>query len=134
MPPIAVPKLIIVVINISHTLKATPITMQSTYIKHTIAATIIQKFYHKYVKEQDYSSDRAYESYINEPIDGRYWDDANGYGRYADDDEYECDRYWSLDDRWDRFERDNDSDDGMYSLRNGGSTDDWETYIDNVYN
>ena len=29
---------------------------------------------------------------------------------------------------------DNDRDEGMFSLRNGDYTDDWETYIDDVYN
>lgn len=84
--------------------------MQSLDTDRIMAAKIIQRYYHNYVKEQPYegfASYHEYREYCNEARD--YYD----YNHYE--------------------ERDYD-DEGMFSLHNGDYTDDWETYIDDVYN
>jgi hypothetical protein len=95
----------------------TDITVELDLLEQrTAAALTIQKFYRTYIKEQDYSS------YGHQPA--------------YDCDDYDFERDYNPDYEYHARYPDpyNDSDDGMYSLLNGGSTDDWETYIDNVYN
>lgn len=90
--------------------------MQSIDNSRTMAAKTIQRFYHNYVKEQSYKGFASYHDYREYCNEIREYDETNDW-------------YYGND-----YDNDNDRDEGMFSLRNGDYTDDWETYIDDVYN
>lgn len=77
------------------------------------SAKIIQRFFHRYV---------AYHQHL--AYDNQWYYQSDRYDTWQYDDERYCDEQYCEDPY---------ASNGMFTLRNGNSTDDWETYIDDVY-